>query len=207
MLSVERHWPTLVAIPVMVGVGLWFWSNRSVELVTEEPPRLAQEANKVGLGNPAESGNENGEEVESDTPTAFAGPAAAPALKPLLPSNSGAEYRESLQFVEGTQGAPGKEFTQDSPEVKGALSQVSIELYGTNDCVHCEAAREFMKANQLRFVDHDVEADPMKLETARRLSGKDGVPVIVIDGKVLRGFSQGAFQAALTDAVRVRVQQ
>ncbi len=193
----ERYWPTLVAVPVMAGVGFWFWSNRSSEIVQELPSSAGEFPDSTGTE----------QTIEDDIPTVLGSGQSRPKLEPLAPLKPRVEYRETLQFVEGTPGEPGEELTQESAEVEGALRQVKIELYGTQDCVHCEAARDFMKANQLNFANHDVDADPMKKETARRLSGSTGVPVIVIDGKVLRGFSQGAFQASLTSAVRSRIKR
>ncbi len=193
----ERYWPSLVAIPVMAGVGFWFWSNQSPEIVEELPSTTGEFPDSA-------SGVQS---VEDDTPTVLGRAQSGSKIEPLAPTQPRVEYRETLQFVEGTPSEPDEEFTQESPEVKAALGQVKIELYGTRDCVHCQAARDFMKANQLRFADHDVDADPMKKETARRLSGSTGVPVIVIDGKVLRGFSQGTFQTTLTSAVRSRIKR
>jgi glutaredoxin 3 len=104
-------------------------------------------------------------------------------------------------------GEAGKDYNQDSPEVKKVLSQVSIELYGAPRCSECDAARSFMSANRLRFADYNTEANPDFEERARRLSGSAGLPVIVIDGKVLRGFSQSTFQTLLSSAVQSRIEK
>lgn len=200
MTLLERYWPTLVAIPVMATVGFWLWSNQSEETVIEElPSALIQE-----------EGGERGTldaKAEEELPTSLGRPQGRQILEPIQPSSSGAEYREILEVVPETPGQPERDYTQDSPEVKRALSQIKIEMYGSADCVDCGAARSFMSANHLKFADYNIETNSALKETAHDLGGSSGIPVIVIDGEVLRGFSQSAFQAKLTSAVRARIQQ
>ena len=78
-------------------------------------------------------------------------------------------------------------------------------MYEADWCGVCRQARAFFEHNGISYTSRDVDADPNVKEKARRLSGNTSIPVIVIDGKVMQGFSEEAVQSALTSAVKSRV--
>jgi len=51
-------------------------------------------------------------------------------------------------------------------------------------------AKEFFKANNVAYTEHDVASDLDKRKEMVEKSGQLGVPVIVIDGDVTVGFDK-----------------
>lgn len=201
MSFLERYWPSLVAIPIVIGAAIWLYPSDKKELIVEElPSDMQQEGGELALELAGSEADSYGAEVDQENSEE-----GGEVLEPILPE-SRTELRKTLRFEHRPSEDPGEtEYNENSPEVKRALSQVNIELFGTDWCGHCRKAREFMRANGISFTNHDVDANPMLKERARRLSGSGGVPVIVIDGAVMTGFSVPSFQSRLTHALKKRV--
>lgn len=79
------------------------------------------------------------------------------------------------------------------------LSYPKVVLYSVSWCPHCKRAKEYLTANNIPFINRDVEldADAMRLLTEKYHS--QSVPVIVLgeDEVVLRGFDEARFQEAV----------
>jgi len=58
-------------------------------------------------------------------------------------------------------------------------------------------AKDFLKANKVKFEDIDVEADAEAAKEMVEKTGQMGVPVIDIDGKIIIGFDKEALKKAL----------
>ena len=91
-------------------------------------------------------------------------------------------------------GAPG-----DRPgESAAALGMgQSATLYMIPACDTCEEAREFLEDNGVSVTEIDVSNDREVQVEFEALAGELKVPVTVIDGKLLRGYSRAEFRAAL----------
>lgn len=72
-----------------------------------------------------------------------------------------------------------------------------IKIYSTPTCPYCVMAKDFLKQNKIKFEDVDVSKDRKAAEEMIRKSGQYGVPVIEIDGKIVRGFDKEAIKKAL----------
>jgi len=57
--------------------------------------------------------------------------------------------------------------------------------------------REFLSQKDIDYVDHDVSKDKVRLEEMFKISGDLGVPVLTIDGKVLKGFNKKKIESLL----------
>lgn len=73
----------------------------------------------------------------------------------------------------------------------------SVELYVTTWCGYCKKARAFLQARKIDFTEYDVEKDKGASRRHRKLNPRGGVPVAVINGKTIFGFSQAAYENAL----------
>jgi glutaredoxin len=73
----------------------------------------------------------------------------------------------------------------------------NVELYTTSWCSYCRRAREFFRSRSIAFTEYDVEKDREAAVHKHDLSGWSGVPVAVINGQVIRGFSKSMYQKAL----------
>lgn len=91
-------------------------------------------------------------------------------------------------------GAPG-----DRPgEPAGGLGMgQSATLYMIPACDSCEEAREFLEANGVSVTEIDVSNDRAVQAEFEALAGELKVPVTVIDGQLIRGYSRAEFRAAL----------
>ncbi|MGZ4994299.1 MAG: glutaredoxin domain-containing protein [Methylobacter sp.] len=74
-----------------------------------------------------------------------------------------------------------------------------VDLYITSWCPYCKKAIAFMLKNNITFHEYDIERD---LDAAARKESLDpdysGVPLAVINGTIIRGFSEAKYQKALT---------
>ena len=64
-----------------------------------------------------------------------------------------------------------------------------VILYGTETCPHCVEAKRFLTERKVDFVYKDVKNDD---EAKEEFMSKNyaGVPVIIIDGEEILGFSR-----------------
>jgi len=68
--------------------------------------------------------------------------------------------------------------------------QAKIELYGTEYCGYCTAARLLLKKKGLSFADISVSADVELRNHMQRLSGRKSVPQILINDQPIGGFDE-----------------
>jgi len=72
-----------------------------------------------------------------------------------------------------------------------------IKIYSTPTCTWCQKAKKYFKLNNLKYTDIDVNYDESAAKEMKRISGQTGVPVIVINHKVIIGFDKIAINEAL----------
>ena len=92
-------------------------------------------------------------------------------------------------------GAPGDRATGEPATALGAGQ--SATLYMIPACDTCEEAREFLEANGVSVTEIDVSSDSAVQAEFAALAGELKVPVTVIDGRLIRGYSRAEFRAAL----------
>ena len=63
-----------------------------------------------------------------------------------------------------------------------------IEIYSTPSCHFCQMTKEFLTEHNIPFIDYNVLEDLEKRKEMIAKSGQMGVPVIVIDEKVMVGY-------------------
>ncbi len=66
----------------------------------------------------------------------------------------------------------------------------NVTIYSTPSCHFCHMAKDFFKANNVAFTDHDVASDTVKRQEMMDKSGQMGVPVIVIGNEIVVGFNK-----------------
>lgn len=72
-----------------------------------------------------------------------------------------------------------------------------VTVYTTSWCPYCKKAKDFLVAKGVAFTEYDVEADRAAKRDKDRLAPGAGVPVAVIDGRVIEGFSAKHYERAL----------
>ncbi len=94
------------------------------------------------------------------------------------------------------------------PRVRSEVSRersyrtVSVTLYVTSWCQFCQRAREFLAGQpNVRVEVHDIEANQARhKEMLSKTGGATGVPVIDVEGIILKGYSAEAITRALARA-------
>jgi glutaredoxin len=73
-----------------------------------------------------------------------------------------------------------------------------VVLYTTTWCGWCRKTLAWLDAQGVDYVNKDVESDPEAAAEMREVVGGDsGVPVVVIDGEVIRGYSEAKMRSLL----------
>ena len=72
-----------------------------------------------------------------------------------------------------------------------------VELYITDWCPYCRMAMKFFQSKGIPFVAYDIEKDRDAARRKNELDRQRGVPFAVINGKLVHGFSEDAYQRAL----------
>lgn len=66
----------------------------------------------------------------------------------------------------------------------------NVTIYSTPTCHFCHMAKDFFKANNISYTEHDVASDLEQRKIMVEKSGQMGVPVIVIGEELTVGFDK-----------------
>lgn len=77
----------------------------------------------------------------------------------------------------------------ESAPVIPASSGATIIMYSTDWCGYCKQARALFDSAGLAYREYNIEKSAEGLEQYQMLGGR-GVPLIIINGKLLRGFNK-----------------
>ena len=72
-----------------------------------------------------------------------------------------------------------------------------VIIYSTPTCVYCKSAKDFFKANNVKYTEVDVAADAVKRKEMIEKSGQMGVPVIEVGEDIVVGFDKGTLSQLL----------
>ncbi len=81
--------------------------------------------------------------------------------------------------------------TTDVGKDFGVVNEVT--MYGASWCAVCKTARKYFRAKGITFVEYDIEKSRKGKRDFKILGGK-GVPIILVGGKRLNGFSEESFE-------------
>ena len=65
-----------------------------------------------------------------------------------------------------------------------------VIMYSTPTCHFCNLAKDFFDENKIKYTVYNVLTDLEKRKEMVDKSGQIGVPVILIDGEVVKGFDE-----------------
>lgn len=71
-----------------------------------------------------------------------------------------------------------------------------VLMYGTASCSFCKKTRAYFDENKIEFTELDVEKSPAAAAKHAELGG-EGVPVIIIGKRMIRGYQPEVFAEAL----------
>ena len=76
--------------------------------------------------------------------------------------------------------------------------RVTVVMYMAEWCGYCRQAREYIHSLGANLVEHDIDKDSnMKAEMKEKSGGSTSIPLIDIDGTMIRGYNPSAIKAAL----------
>lgn len=75
----------------------------------------------------------------------------------------------------------------------------SVVLYSADWCGYCRKAKRHLEDRGVPYELRDVDIPAAKEELLARTGGK-GIPVLDLDGRILRGYSQGSYDDLLDSA-------
>lgn len=62
-----------------------------------------------------------------------------------------------------------------------------VEIYTKSYCPYCTRAKELLRIKGVQFIEYDVTSDPVREQEMRRRSGRQTVPEIFIDDRLIGG--------------------
>jgi glutaredoxin len=203
----ERWWPTVLGLVLLVVAGFFLWpkadrGQADRPQVTGEPLASAPEPAPAQVPPADTRGADLDRQRELDEARRRIALAEAADER-----NDEPEPTARRDSVEGAPDEPVRSvtLTQNSPEVQRALRSVEVELYETHWCQYCRKTRAFLDQSGISYRAYDVEADETAKLRKDRLAPGRGVPVTVIDGEPLYGFSEAALNAAFQTAISRRL--
>ncbi len=129
--------------------------------------------------------DKDGDVVFSDTPP---------------PPGVNAEIKE---FKEETDGVPKRRETpqragSERPKEKRPYGDIRVILYMTSWCPYCVKARNFLRSLDVHLIEYDIERDKeRRQEMLGKSGGSTGVPVVDVEGTIVRGFNPDALKTAV----------
>ncbi len=82
--------------------------------------------------------------------------------------------------------------------LKNTQTKPSVDIYITSWCPYCKKAMAYLRSENIAFNSYDIEKDSRAKAKKHQLDpGYSGVPLTVINGQLLKGFSKGRFERAL----------
>ena len=75
-------------------------------------------------------------------------------------------------------------------------ARANVVLYSTEWCGYCKQTRRFLDSKGIPFKEYDIEKSPEGRKAYEALGGR-GIPLIDVNGTIIRGFSEEAILAAL----------
>ena len=74
---------------------------------------------------------------------------------------------------------------------------MSVVVYTTPTCGFCHQVKAYLHQRGVQFAESDVSRDPQAAAEMVRLSGQQGVLVVLIDGQVVVGFNRSLIDQLL----------
>jgi glutaredoxin len=80
---------------------------------------------------------------------------------------------------------------------KPGVAVPQVELYVTSWCPYCKQAEEFFRSQGIPFTSYDIEKDSAAARRKEELDSRGGVPLAIINGQKIHGYSAEAYREAL----------
>ena len=89
-----------------------------------------------------------------------------------------------------------EQFRKTHPAGPAAPAEArGVTLYSAVWCGYCRKAKAWLGEHGVPYTDIDIDAPGGTAALAQATGGRSGIPVLVVDGHTLNGFSVGAYDA------------
>lgn len=85
---------------------------------------------------------------------------------------------------------------KDGPALR-EYGDIEVVMYMTSWCPYCEKARKYINSLGVRLTEYDIDKDKRKNDEMLGKSGQRGVPVIDVEGIVIKGFTPDGIKQAV----------
>lgn len=117
-----------------------------------------------------------------------------PENRPPAPPRGDTKVRNPENKQSGQPAAPAQEPLRT---VEQPRKTTGVEIFTTSWCSYCKQAIAFLKSKGIRYTEYDIEKDRDALKRKNSLDSSGGVPLALINGRIIRGFSRDAYDYAL----------
>ncbi|MEM7481955.1 MAG: glutaredoxin domain-containing protein [Acidobacteriota bacterium] len=136
-------------------------------------------------------------EIDLDASRQATEAAKSPAEKPQESATEGAPAERRKSVLVLRDGDLPRADADALRRAAAGLRNKKPVLFTTDWCGYCRKARAVLADMGLSYDERDIEKDPVaKAEFTRRF-GKAGVPILDLDGTVLRGFNEAKMRRAV----------
>jgi glutaredoxin len=73
-----------------------------------------------------------------------------------------------------------------------------VEIYSASWCGFCKKTKAYFRARGVAFTEYDVEANLTAAARAKALNPEGGIPVTIVNGRTILGYSPSQFDSALS---------
>ncbi len=81
------------------------------------------------------------------------------------------------------------DFFESAPAI-ASNNNTQVVMFSTDWCGYCKQARSLFRSAGVGYQEYNIEKSTEGLKQYKALGGR-GVPLIIINGKILRGFDKG----------------
>ena len=87
-------------------------------------------------------------------------------------------------------------YSNQSRKKQHRATRNSVTVLSTPGCPYCKKAKRFLRAKGIAFKDYNINSSSEGKRLYRHYNG-NGVPVVIINSKVIHGYSEAQMRAAL----------
>jgi glutaredoxin 3 len=91
--------------------------------------------------------------------------------------------------------------------LRTARKRVSITMYSTTWCPHCDRARQYLRTHDISATEHDIDQSTTAAERLARVNPRKSVPTFEVDDEVVIGFSARGLEGAIERAAQTRLRR
>ncbi|MCX5910139.1 MAG: DUF4124 domain-containing protein [Deltaproteobacteria bacterium] len=105
---------------------------------------------------------------------------------------------KTAQEASPGEASKGKDERAGSSSPRRSYPEIKVIMYMTDWCPYCRKAREYLNSLGVKVTEYNIEREPARnKERARKAGGGSGVPVIDVEGIIIKGYSREMIKDAL----------